>query len=89
MTTDLIMGIAAETMKVTLLVSAPVLLVGLVVGLIISIFQAVTQVNEMTLAFVPKILAVMLALLVAAPWMIDQLVSFTHNLFTNIPNYIK
>jgi flagellar biosynthetic protein FliQ len=89
MTTDLIMGIAAETMKVTLLVSAPVLLVGLVVGLIISIFQAVTQVNEMTLAFVPKILAVMLALLVAAPWMIDQLVSFTHNLFTNIPNYIR
>jgi flagellar biosynthesis protein FliQ len=89
MTTDLIMGIAAETMKVTLLVSAPVLLVGLVVGLVISIFQAVTQVNEMTLAFVPKIIAVMLALLVAAPWMIDQLVSFTHNLFTNIPNYIR
>jgi flagellar biosynthesis protein FliQ len=89
MTTDLIMGIAAETMKVTLLVSAPVLLVGLAVGLVISIFQAVTQVHEMTLAFVPKILAVMLALLFAAPWMIDQLVSFTHNLFTNIPNYIR
>ena len=89
MTTDLIMGIAAETMKVTLLVSAPVLLVGLVVGLAISIFQAVTQVQEMTLAFVPKIIAVMLALLLAAPWMMDQLVSFTHNLFTNIPNYVK
>jgi flagellar biosynthetic protein FliQ len=89
MTTDLIVGIAAETMKVTLLVSAPVLLVGLIVGLVISIFQAVTQVHEMTLAFVPKILAVMLALLFAAPWMIDQLVSFTHNLFTNIPNYVK
>jgi flagellar biosynthesis protein FliQ len=89
MSTDLIMGIAAETMKVTLLVSAPVLLVGLVVGLVISIFQAVTQVNEMTLAFVPKILAVMLALLFTAPWMMEQLVSFTHNLFTNIPNYIK
>jgi flagellar biosynthetic protein FliQ len=88
-TTDLIMGIAAETMKVTLLVSAPVLLVGLVVGLAISIFQAVTQVQEMTLAFVPKIIAVMLALLFAAPWMIDMLVSFTHNLFSNIPNYIK
>ena len=89
MSTDLIMGIAGETMKVTLLVSAPVLLVGLVVGLVISIFQAVTQVHEMTLAFVPKIIAVMLALLVAAPWMIDLLVNFTHNLFTNIPNYIK
>jgi flagellar biosynthetic protein FliQ len=89
MTTDLIMGIAAETMKVTLLVSAPVLLVGLVVGLMISIFQAVTQVQEMTLAFVPKIIAVMLALLFAAPWMMDMLVSFTHNLFSNIPNYIR
>ena len=89
MTTDLIMGIAAETMKVTLLVSAPVLLVGLVVGLMISIFQAVTQVQEMTLAFVPKIIAVMLALLFAAPWMLDTLVSFTHNLFSNIPNYIR
>ena len=89
MSTDLIMGIAAETMKVTLLVSAPVLLVGLVVGLAISIFQAVTQVQEMTLAFVPKIIAVMLALLFAAPWMIDMLVSFTHNLFSNIPNYIR
>jgi flagellar biosynthetic protein FliQ len=89
MSTDLIMGIAAETMKVTLLVSAPVLLVGLVVGLAISIFQAVTQVQEMTLAFVPKIIAVMLALLFAAPWMMDMLVNFTHNLFSNIPNYIR
>lgn len=89
MSTDLIMGIAAETMKVTLLVSAPVLFVGLVVGLVISIFQAVTQVHEMTLAFVPKIIAVMLALLFAAPWMMDILVNFTHNLFSNIPNYIR
>ncbi|NPV05713.1 MAG: flagellar biosynthesis protein FliQ [Syntrophaceae bacterium] len=89
MTTDLIMGIAAETMKVTLLVSAPILLVGLVVGIVISVFQAVTQVHEMTLTFVPKIIAVMLALLVAAPWMLDMLVNFTHNLFSNIPNYIK
>jgi flagellar biosynthetic protein FliQ len=89
MSTDLIMGIAAETMKVTLLVSAPVLFVGLVVGLVISIFQAVTQVHEMTLAFVPKIIAVMLALLFAAPWMMDMLVNFTHNLFSNIPNYIR
>ena len=89
MSTDLIMGIAAETMKVTIFVAAPVLIVGLVVGLVISIFQAVTQVHEMTLTFVPKIIAVMLALLFAAPWMIDQLVNFTHNLFTNIPNYVK
>jgi len=89
MSTDLIMGIAAETMKVTLLVSAPILLVGLIVGIVVSVFQAVTQVHEMTLTFVPKIVAVMLALLVAAPWMLDMLVNFTRNLFSNIPNYIK
>jgi flagellar biosynthetic protein FliQ len=59
------------------------------VGIVISVFQAVTQVHEMTLTFVPKIIAVMLALLVAAPWMLDMLVNFTHNLFSNIPNYIK
>jgi flagellar biosynthesis protein FliQ len=89
MTTDLILGIAAETMKVTLLISAPVLIVGLLVGLVISIFQAVTQIQEMTLTFVPKIIAVMLVLLIAAPWMIDQLVTFTQNLFTNIPQYVR
>ncbi len=65
MSTDLIVGIANEAIKVTLLLSAPMLIVGLVVGLIISIFQAVTQVQEMTLTFVPKIIAVMLALIIA------------------------
>lgn len=89
MSTDLILGIAGETMKVTLLISAPVLLVGLVVGLVISIFQAVTQIQEMTLTFVPKIIAVMVVLLLAAPWMIDQLVTFTQNLFANIPQYVR
>ena len=89
MTTELIMGIATETMKVTLLVSAPVLLVGLIVGLAISIFQAVTQVHEMTLTFVPKIIAVMIAMLIALPWMMNLIVTFTHNLFSNIPTYVK
>ncbi len=89
MTTELIMGIAVETMKVTLLVSAPVLLVGLIVGLAISLFQAVTQVHEMTLTFVPKIIAVMIAMLIALPWMMNLIVTFTHNLFSNIPMYVK
>ncbi|MFB3925563.1 MAG: flagellar biosynthesis protein FliQ [Syntrophales bacterium] len=89
MTTDLIMGIASETIKVTLLVSAPMLIIGLVVGLIISIFQAVTQIQEMTLVFVPKIVAVLVALIFALPWMLDILISYTHNLFSNIPMYIK
>jgi flagellar biosynthetic protein FliQ len=86
---DFIVGIMAETIRVTLMISAPVLIVGLVVGVVISLFQAVTQVQEMTLVFVPKIVACLVALVAALPWMINILVSFTHNLFSNIPAYIK
>ncbi|MCX5854653.1 MAG: flagellar biosynthesis protein FliQ [Deltaproteobacteria bacterium] len=89
MTLDFIVGIMAETIRVTLLVSAPVLIVGLVVGVVISLFQAVTHVQEMTLVFVPKIVACLVTLVAALPWMINLLVSFTHNLFINIPTYIK
>ena len=89
MSLDFIVGIMAETIRVTLLVSAPVLIVGLVVGVVISLFQAVTQVQEMTLVFVPKIVACLVTLVAALPWMINLLVSFTHNLFINIPTYIK
>lgn len=89
MSVDFIVGIMAETIRVTLMISAPVLLVGLVVGVVISLLQAVTQVQEMTLVFVPKIVACLVVLVAALPWMINLLVSFTHNLFTNIPNYIK
>jgi flagellar biosynthesis protein FliQ len=89
MSLDFVVGIMAESIRVTLLLSAPVLLVGLIVGLVISLFQAVTQVQEMTLVFVPKIVACLVALVAALPWMINLLVSFTHNLFINIPNYIK
>jgi flagellar biosynthesis protein FliQ len=86
---DFIVGIMAETIRVALMISAPVLLVGLVVGVVISLLQAVTQVQEMTLVFVPKIVASLVVLVAALPWMINLLVSFTHHLFSNIPNYIK
>lgn len=86
---DFVVGIMAETIRVTLLISAPVLLVGLVVGVVISLFQAVTQIQEMTLVFVPKIIACLITLVAALPWMINLLLSFTHNLFVNIPNYIR
>jgi flagellar biosynthesis protein FliQ len=89
MTADFIVGIMAETIKVTLLISAPALLVGLVVGVVVSLFQAITQIQEMTLVFVPKIVAVMITVVIVLPWMINLLVSFTHNLFTNIPMYIR
>jgi flagellar biosynthesis protein FliQ len=89
MTTDFVVGIMAETIKVTLLVSAPVLLVGLIVGIMISLFQAVTQIQEMTLTFIPKIVACFIALVAALPWMINILLTFTHSLFSNIPTYVK
>lgn len=89
MNTDFVVGLMAETIKVTLLISAPVLIVGLVVGVAISLFQAVTQIQEMTLVFVPKIFAVMAVLVAALPWMINLLVTYTHNLISNIPMYIK
>ena len=89
MTAEFIVGIMAETIKVTLLISAPALLVGLVIGVGVSLFQAVTQIQEMTLVFVPKIVGVMITVVIVLPWMINLLVSFTHNLFANIPIYIR
>ena len=89
MSLDFIVGIMAETIRVILLMSAPVLIVGLIVGVVISLFQAVTQVQEMTLVFVPKIVACLITLVAALPWMLNLLLSFTYNLFTNIPLYIK
>ncbi|TSA52539.1 MAG: flagellar biosynthetic protein FliQ [Planctomycetaceae bacterium] len=89
MSVDLVVGIANEAIEVTLLLAAPMLGIGLIVGLVVSIFQAVTQVQEMTLTFVPKIIAVMLALIVALPWMISLMVTYTQNLFISIPTYIR
>lgn len=89
MTSDFVVGLMAEAIKVTLLVSAPVLIVGLVVGIVISLIQAVTQIQEMTLVFVPKIIAVMVVLVAALPWMINIMVTYTHNLIVNIPMSIR
>jgi len=89
MSIDFVMALANEAIKVTLLLSAPMLIVGLAVGLIISIFQAVTQIQEMTLTFVPKIIAVLVAMLVALPWMVNLITTYTQNLFASIPLYIK
>jgi flagellar biosynthetic protein FliQ len=87
-TEEVIAGIGQRAIFVTLEVAAPVLLFALVAGLLVSIFQAVTQIQEMTLALVPKILAVILALVVFGPWMMRMLVEFTRELFTNLPNYV-
>ena len=89
MTPDMVLEIGRKAMETTLLVSAPMLLFSMVIGLLISIFQAVTQINEMTLTFVPKIIAVFLAILLFFPWMLQLIVGFTVTLFTNIPDYVR
>ncbi|MCP4049982.1 MAG: flagellar biosynthesis protein FliQ, partial [bacterium] len=89
MTPEFIVSFAKEGIVLTLLISAPMLLLGLIVGLIISIFQAVTSIQEMTLTFIPKILAVFLGLLFFAPWMLEKIMSFTTNVINNIPMYIR
>jgi flagellar biosynthetic protein FliQ len=89
MTPEFVVSFAKEGILLTLLISAPMLILGLVVGLIVSIFQAVTSIQEMTLTFIPKILAVFMGLLFFAPWMLEKITSFTNNVITNIPFYIR
>ncbi|NHA21130.1 flagellar biosynthesis protein FliQ [Helicobacter pylori] len=83
-----LMKLAIETYKITLMISLPVLLAGLVVGLLVSIFQATTQINEMTLSFVPKILAVIGVLILTMPWMTNMLLNYTKTLIKLIPKII-
>ena len=89
MAPEFVVSFAQEAIKTTILVSLPILLIGLVVGLIISIFQAVTQIHEMTLTFVPKILAIFLGLILFGGWMLEHITTFTINTIEQIPNYIR
>jgi len=88
MTQEFVLDICRESIKITLLLSAPLLGAGLLIGLLVSIFQAVTQIQEMTLTFIPKILAVVIALIIFLPWMMRPILSFTTNLIIHIPDYI-
>ena len=85
----MITGLLAQAIKLALLLAAPMLITGLVVGLLVSIFQTATQINEMTMTFVPKIIAVGVAILLFFPWMLNIVIDFTQNLFVNIPMYIR
>lgn len=88
MTPDFVVSITTKALEISLLVAAPMLIFGLVAGLVISIFQAVTQIQEMTLSFIPKILAVVAGLIIFFPWMMDLVINFTVNLFMNRNQYI-
>ncbi len=89
MTPEFITMIGKETIWVVLMVAAPILASGMVIGLAISLFQAVTQIQEMTLTFVPKIVIVMIALLVFAPWMMELLINYTTEMITSIPDFVR
>jgi flagellar biosynthetic protein FliQ len=86
MTPQMVVSIGREALMLTIMISGPMLLFGLIIGLTISIFQAVTQIQEMTLTFVPKILAIALALLVFLPWMINKLTDFARHMIELIPS---
>ena len=89
MTPDFITGFFTEALKIAILVATPVLLFGLVAGVLVAMFQAATQINEMTLVFIPKMLAVGVAIVIFFPWMLQVILDFTQNLMISLPNYIR
>ncbi|HHW20806.1 MAG TPA: flagellar biosynthesis protein FliQ [Thermodesulfovibrio thiophilus] len=89
MTVELLNYISKQTFETILLVGGPVLLVSLLVGLIIGLFQAITQLQEMTISFVPKVIAVFLTLLLTLPWIVNVMMRFTRGIFENLPMYVK
>ena len=89
MTPDLVGQIARDAIEITLVLSLPILGVGLVIGLLVSLFQAVTQIQEASLAFVPKIVVVLIILLVLSPWMMRKMMFYTEQLIVNLPQYAR
>lgn len=89
MSVDTVTGIGRGALEMALVLGGPVLLVALVTGLLVSVFQAVTQVNELTLAFLPKLAASTLALLLLGPWMLARLVDYTRTLLQSLPAYVR
>lgn len=89
MTEDLVAQLGQDALRTTAMVAAPILVTTLVVGLVVSVFQALTQINEATLTFIPKMLAVGLVILLSGSWMMDTMTSYTKNLFDNIAVYVR
>jgi flagellar biosynthetic protein FliQ len=89
MTPESVITIGQQAIEVTLLVAAPLLLSALAVGLLVSIFQAATQINEMTLSFIPKLLMMFFVLVAGGPWMLNMLIDYTRRLFASIPGLVS
>lgn len=88
MSPEAVIQLAEEGVLTILLIAGPLLLLALVVGLIVSIFQAMTQIQEQTLAFIPKIVAVLIGLILFGPWMVNQMVNFGTNIFSNLTRFV-
>jgi len=88
MTPETVMTIGTKALEMTMLLAAPLLLVALAVGLLVGVFQAATQINEMTLSFIPKLLGMAAVLVIAGPWMLKMMVGYTRELFESIPRLI-
>ena len=88
MNQDTIVNLATQAMALALKVGGPILLTGLIIGLLVSIFQAVTQIQEQSLSFIPKIVGVAALIVLLGPWMLDQIVAYAQNLYTSIPQLI-
>ena len=89
MTPEYVLDMARQAMQVAMMVGAPMLLVSLVVGLLVAVFQAATQLNEQTLSFIPKLLAVAATMVLAGPWIVAVIVDYTRGVLTNIPTYVN
>jgi flagellar biosynthetic protein FliQ len=88
MTPETIMTIGQRALEITMLLAAPLLLAALLIGLLVGVFQAATQINEMTLSFIPKLAGMAVAIVVAGPWMLKVMVSYTRELFESIPGLL-
>ena len=88
MTPETVMTMGRTAMEITLMVSAPLLLIALIIGLVVSIFQAATQINEATLSFIPKLVGIFLALAIAGPWMLSVMLDYMRQVFTGIPGMV-
>lgn len=89
MENEFVIEIITQAIKVTLMMAAPMLIGALLVGILVSIFQAVTQINEQTLSFIPKILVIVAAMVIFSPWMMDTIVTYTRELFISIPEVVR
>ena len=88
MTQDTVVSVAVSAMELALKVGAPIMLVGLVIGLAVSVFQAVTQIQEQTLSFIPKIVGMAVLVVIAGPWMLSQMITWTQQLYAGIPSMV-